>query len=144
MRTSLVEDEVEPAGAAAFEAIRRGGGMSTAVDDASYYPGNNPVPEQEKAAVEAPARNGKPAEPTGHVGQFAEIGNAAAISSPTTGPMERAALELVQAGKALDDALRASVEAKQKVAVAARAWREAISELPSATNGHAPDVETTT
>jgi hypothetical protein len=57
------------------------------------------------------------------------------------GPFETRSLELVHAGRELDAALAAYTDLKPRIAAALQAWREALQQLPDATNGHAPDLE---
>jgi hypothetical protein len=75
--------------------------------------------------------NGQPAETPHHAEQRL---------SPTTGRMERAALQLAAAGRELDSVLREHVELRAKIGAAVQAWRSALEELPDATNGHAPTL----
>jgi hypothetical protein len=72
-------------------------------------------------------------------GQPAETPDRELTLSPTAGPFERCALELATAGRELDSLLREQVELKAKIGAAVQAWRAALEELPSATNGHAAD-----
>jgi hypothetical protein len=108
-------------------------------------------------SVEAPERNGRPADNGVAVpshNRYSERRSAQLDAPPTklatplqssssvrqqTGPMEASALRLAAAGRELDAALGEYARLKPRITAALQGWRDAVAQLPHATNGHAPN-----